>query len=59
MLEKLKLSRDNKGFVGGVLMDLSNAFDTKNDISKVACLWIHEIGFSYNMYLFVKPKTKG
>ena len=40
-------------------MDLSNAFDTKIDISKVACLWIHQTGFSYNMYLFVKLKTKG
>ena len=40
-------------------MDLSNAFDTKIDISKVACLWIHQTGFSYNMNLFVKLKTKG
>ena len=30
MLEKWKLSIDNKGFAGGVLMDLSKAFDTIN-----------------------------
>ena len=30
MLEKWKLSIDNKGFTGGVLMDLSKAFDTIN-----------------------------
>ena len=30
MLEKRKLSIDNKGFAGGVLMDLSKAFDTIN-----------------------------
>ena len=30
MLEKSKLSTDNKGFSGGVLMDLSKAFDTIN-----------------------------
>ena len=28
MLEKWKLSIDYKGFPGGVLMDLSKAFDT-------------------------------
>ena len=30
MLEKWKLSKDNKGFSGGILMDLSKAFDTIN-----------------------------
>ena len=30
MHEKWKLSIDNKGFVGGVLMDLSKAFETTN-----------------------------
>ena len=29
MLEKWKLCIENKGFAGGVLMDLSKAFDTK------------------------------
>ena len=30
MFEKWKLSIDNKGFAGGVLIDLSKAFDTIN-----------------------------
>ena len=30
MLEKCKLSVDKKDFAGGVLMDLSKAFDTIN-----------------------------
>ena len=30
MFEKWKLSIDNKGFAGGILMDLSKAFDTIN-----------------------------
>ena len=30
MLKKWKLSLDNKGFSGGVLMDLSNTFDIMN-----------------------------
>ena len=30
ILENWKLSIDNKGFAGGVLMDLSKAFDTIN-----------------------------
>ena len=30
MLEKWKSSIDNKGFAGGILMDLSKAFDTIN-----------------------------
>ena len=30
MFEKWKLSIDNKGFAGGVVMDLSKAFDTIN-----------------------------
>ena len=30
MLEKSKLSVDNKGFAGGVSMDLSKAFETIN-----------------------------
>ena len=31
MLEKWRLSIDKKGFAGGLLMDLSNAFDTTNN----------------------------
>ena len=44
MLEKLKLSVDNKGFAVGVLMDLSKAFDTISHQLLLAKL--HADGFS-------------
>ena len=44
MLEKWKLCTDNKGFAGGVLMDLSKALDTINHHLLLAKLHAH--GFS-------------
>ena len=41
MLEKWKLSTDNKGFAGGVLMDLSKALDTINHHLLLAKLHAH------------------
>ena len=43
MHEKWKLSVDNKGFVGGVLMDLSKAFGT---INQLLLAKLHANGFS-------------
>ena len=47
MHENWKLSID-KGFVCGVLIDLSKAFGTIVE-HKVACLGIQQTGFSYSM----------
>ena len=52
ILEKWKLSIDNKDFVGGVLINLSKAFDTINtsyQLYQLYQLWIQQTGFSYNM----------
>ena len=44
MLEKWKLSIDNKGFAGGILMDLSKTFDTINH--QLLLAKSHAYGFS-------------
>ena len=43
LLEKLRLSLDNKGYGGTILMDLSKAFDTLNHDLLIAKL--HAYGF--------------
>ena len=32
LIEKWKVSRDKEGYTGAILMDLSKAFDTLNDV---------------------------
>ena len=46
MIEKWKMYRDKRGHAGGILMDLSKAFDTINHKLLVAKL--HAYGFSYD-----------
>ena len=46
MIEKWKMSVDNNGFAGGILMDLSKAFDTINHQLLIAKL--HAYGFNHD-----------
>ena len=46
MIERWKMSLDNNGLAGGILMDLSKAFDTINHQLLIAKLYVY--GFSKN-----------
>ena len=52
LLEKLRVSLDNKGYGGAILMDLSKAFDTLNHDLLIAKL--HAYGFSRNALMLTK-----
>ena len=52
LLEKLRVSLDNKGYGGAILMDLSKAFDTLNHDLLIAKL--HAYGFSRNALKLIK-----
>ena len=52
LLEKLRVSLDNKGYGGAILMDLSKAFDTLNHDLLIAKL--HAYGFSKKGLILIK-----
>ena len=52
LLERLRLSLDNKGYGGEILMDLSKAFDSLNHDLLVAKL--HAYGFSKKALFLIK-----
>ena len=52
LLEKLRVSLDNKGYDGAILMDLSKAFDTLNHDLLIAKL--HAYSFSKNALILIK-----
>ena len=58
MIEKWKMSRDQGGHAGGILMDLSKAFDTINHELLIAKL--HAYGFSHGaleiVYNYLKDR---
>ena len=51
LIEKWKVSLDNKGFAGAILMDLSKAFDTINHELLIAKL--HAYGFNRNALVII------
>ena len=51
LIEKWKVSLDNKGFAGAILMDLSKAFDTINHELLIAKL--HAYGFNRNALMII------
>ena len=52
LLETLRISLDNKGFGGAILMDLSKAFDTLNHDLLIAKLYVY--GFSKTALRLIK-----
>ena len=52
MIENWKMSRDKKGYSGGVLMDLSKAFDTINHDLLIAKM--HAYGFSIDALQIIR-----
>ena len=52
MLEKWRISLDNQGFAGDILMDLSKAFDTINH--KLIIAKIHAYGFDKDALRLIK-----
>ena len=56
MIEKWKMYRDKRGHAGGILMDLSKAFDTIKH--KLLIAKLHAYGFSYDALEIVQDYLK-
>ena len=57
MIEKWRISLDNKGFSGAILMDLSKAFDTINHDLLIAKLYAY--GFDKNAIKLIRSYLSG